>query len=200
MGESPLVKAKKPCPTCQKPPDPNRRVRTNRTSYCDDCYYTRYGRKKCPGGSGGHMRSGTKAGVCRSCLDKRIPPPREMSEPEVAWLAGIVEGEGTFVAGARYGIVVSMTDQDVIDRLAGMTGVGQVYHNLRTAKAHHKPPSSWCVRRVEHIEHVIRLIDPWLGERRKVAAQKLLDRIGRSAPSAGVEPATSRLTAACSAS
>jgi hypothetical protein len=50
-----------------------------------------------------------------------------MTATDIAWLAGIIEGEGTFGRkGHPAGQVrVQMTDEDVIDRLHSLTGVGQ---------------------------------------------------------------------------
>jgi hypothetical protein len=120
-----------------------------------------------------------------------------MSDAEVAWLAGIVEGEGSFICGKRTMIAVSMTDWDIVNRLPEVTGVGHVYKQSYVAKPHYKIPLTWHVRRKEHINHVTRLIYPWLGIRRRSAARVLLNVLGftvddlpesRFAPVPGFEP------------
>lgn len=100
-----------------------------------------------------------------------------MSPEEIAWVAGIIEGEGTFVAhGSGVRIGVAMTDIDIINRLAAVTGIGNVYHNLSVARPHHKPASLWCVGRRAHAVHLFAAIYPWLGRRRRERIDALLAR------------------------
>ena len=83
---------------------------------------------------------------------------------EAAWLAGILEGEGSFlVKGHRAAAiqVVIMTDRDIIDRLVVVTGVGRI-HGYAPVKAHYKPAWDWHVRRA-HIIFIIDAVMPWLG-------------------------------------
>jgi hypothetical protein len=115
-----------------------------------------------------------------------------MAPEEVAWLAGILEGEGSFLSGASIGITVAMTDQDVIQRLQSLTGVGRI-HKVGRQKAHHKDAWVWAVRRRTHIRLLIDAVLPWLGQRRSVAALKVLDRIAAlprftTVAGVGVEP------------
>jgi len=49
-----------------------------------------------------------------------------MTAPEAAWLAGILEGEGSFLSGKSIAIQVTMTDLDVLERLQPITGLGRV--------------------------------------------------------------------------
>lgn len=101
-----------------------------------------------------------------------------MSPTEVAWLAGIIEGEGSFVAGAKTAcrIQVVMTDIDIIDRIAALTGVGFTYLT-KPNRTHYKVAKGWAVRRAEHVQHIISLVRPWLGARRREAADKLVTRM-----------------------
>jgi hypothetical protein len=69
-----------------------------------------------------------------------------------------------------------MTDQDIITRLAELAGVGRVCA-VRRQKPHHKDAWLWAVRRPVHIEHIIRLVFPWLGHRRAMAANEVLKKI-----------------------
>jgi len=64
----------------------------------------------------------------------RISGPNQMSDLELGWVAGILEGEGCFFVTtrktAKYGpyvyarVTVCMTDRDIIERLQHVTGVG----------------------------------------------------------------------------
>lgn len=64
-----------------------------------------------------------------------------ISVPEVAWLAGLLEGEGSFaMTGRSISIVVNMIDQDIIERAATLLE-GYVYGPIRSASvpSHHQP-------------------------------------------------------------
>ena len=74
-----------------------------------------------------------------------------MKNTELAWLAGLLEGEGCFwlrkPRGARQScspyLAVSMTDKDVVERVAKIFGV-QVKKKPDQRKAHYKP--CWTVQ------------------------------------------------------
>ena len=92
---------------------------------------------------------------------------------DIAWAAGIVEGEGCIGADARghHGaftprMTVAMTDEDVIRRLADIFGIGKVYgpHQRGTER---KPMWTWGIHNFEHWQAAWAMVWPWLGERRK---------------------------------
>jgi hypothetical protein len=67
----------------------------------------------------------------------RVLPP--LTDVEVAWIAGLLEGEGHFAPKA---IIVNMTDRDVLERLAALTG-GRLngpytYKNRPTSKPYYR--------------------------------------------------------------
>ncbi len=121
---------------------------------------------------------------------------------EAAWLAGILEGEGSFlVKGHRAAAiqVVIMTDRDIIDRLVVVTGVGRI-HGYAPVKAHYKPAWDWHVRRRAHIIFIIDAVMPWLGKRRTIAAQRVLDELAKPLlPRKESNLQTVALTGRCSA-
>jgi len=51
-----------------------------------------------------------------------------MTSEQVAWLDGILEGEGSFIVKGHRAVTVQvvMTDRDIIDRLVQVTGVGRI--------------------------------------------------------------------------
>jgi hypothetical protein len=100
---------------------------------------------------------------------------------EVAWAAGLFEGEGCITrqssetrGGRRAGrltLRLGMTDRDVIDRFQTAVGVGMVYgpYTART-RPNQKPTYHWCVGDIEQIQGVLRSFWPWLGDRRRARA------------------------------
>lgn len=117
----------------------------------------------------------------------------EMSEPpseiDYAWAAGLLEGEGCFSIHQRstrrntksVAIHCEMTDQDVIEKLHSVFGIGTVnlranIHGRRDTR-NRKPTWIWSVQsKIGVLEVIIRVL-PYLGNRRRVKAQELLQHI-----------------------
>lgn len=100
-----------------------------------------------------------------------------MTDVEIAWVAGIIEGEGCLLLerGIYPRVAVTMTDEDVILKLFKVTGTGTCVSKqpLKSGKiAYH-----WQVRRYEDVARFLMQIIPHLGNRRKVKAFELLDAI-----------------------
>jgi hypothetical protein len=117
-----------------------------------------------------------RAKLCGACRWGTPVAVRQMSAEEAAWLAGILEGEGSFISTSYCSLQVTMTDRDIIARLVAITGVGRV-HERRAQNPHHKPSQLWVVARHEQIRQLIEAVLPWLGERRSEAALRLLKKV-----------------------
>lgn len=102
-----------------------------------------------------------------------------MTEAEIAWLAGLLEGEGTFTwkKQKRYQypmVKVGSTDRDIIDRVREMWG-GPVPEFHRRRRAHWK--DQWIVARVgQPAVVVMQQVLPYMGERRAAKIQEILSR------------------------
>ena len=103
-----------------------------------------------------------------------------------AWLAGLYEGEGTIwknepvrandpqgrtQRSASLYIAIAMKDEDVIQHCIAVTGVGKVH----VTHQYDYPMYHWRVRSPRDIEVVLKLIWPFLGERRRAQINKCLD-------------------------
>ena len=102
---------------------------------------------------------------------------RRMSPCEAAWVAGILDGEGSVVmrakpypGGRRYfvaGLSVCNTDTDLIARLVEFTGIGRVSMNLRM---NHKRKEIWRWQTDQRqAATVVEQLMPWLTCKRRVA-------------------------------
>lgn len=103
---------------------------------------------------------------------------REMSDVEAAWLAGLLEGEGSFISLIRRGVPrvrVSMvsTDQDVIERVMAITGVPTGTQSQRPDR---KRCYHWHCDRRRDVEALIERLYPLMGERRQGQMTEALDR------------------------
>jgi hypothetical protein len=119
--------------------------------------------------------------------------PREMSREELAWVAGLLEGEGSFTlqktkykGKVRYiqpRIQVYMTDEDIIHRLRSITGVGYIYGPVYRSGDDGRgsrmedwsPQYQWIVQRKAHAYWLLYKLLPHMGIRRSAQIRLLLD-------------------------
>jgi len=121
---------------------------------------------------------------------------RRMSPCEAAWVAGIVDGEGTvtirtkpYPGGKRYQVAslsVCNTDTGLLARLVECTGIGRVGMNVR---ANHRRKEIWRWQTDQRqAAAVLEQLLPWLTAKREVAALMLefqsLRRCGKYLPGA----------------
>ncbi len=102
--------------------------------------------------------------------------PATCRDRQVAWLAGLLEGEGSFMHPApsrpRSPVVsLSMTDQDVVERAASILGVSA----CRTAPRSSTGRAVWCVQaRGRRAVATMMAVDPYMGERRSLRIEEVL--------------------------
>lgn len=94
-----------------------------------------------------------------------------MNREDIAWAAGLFEGEGTFVL-TRYSnrlsphAAMQMTDEDVVRRFAAVVGLGTI--SVRPPrKPGYKQAWLWQTTSLETVQAVGAMFWPWLGSRRK---------------------------------
>lgn len=106
-----------------------------------------------------------------------------MTETETAWLAGLLEGEGTivFTSVNSIALTIFMTDEDVLRRCHEFTEAGMVtgpYQNKK--RPTHKPLWKWSVTKGAHAEAILIAIYPWMGIRRQARIGAALERLAGS--------------------
>lgn len=100
-----------------------------------------------------------------------------MNAVDAAWVAGIIEGEGSMCATRNYvRIRVVMTDHDVLAALHSKTGMGTIRGPYRV-KLSTKDCWEWAVRKRQDAENLIKTVLPFLFERRTLQALVCLDHI-----------------------
>lgn len=93
-----------------------------------------------------------------------------------AWLAGLLEGEGTFANAAGYPhISVQMCDRDVLERAAGIMGIGRVSPKdvIRNAERGWSPAFYISVTGARAAEWM-RILRPFMGARRSSEIDRAL--------------------------
>jgi LAGLIDADG endonuclease len=112
---------------------------------------------------------------------------RAMAELELAWLAGLLEGEGAFMlqhvpasstqrARLRVKIALHMTDRDVVERVASIVGLGNVTWRCRQQE-HHKDTYFWQVSSLANVVQLMKLLRPYMGERRCAQIDTCLEAV-----------------------
>jgi len=96
-----------------------------------------------------------------------------LSETDIAWIAGLLEGEGSFMKPAKndpYGmprIQIQMTDHDVIEKIAKMFGVvAYKVKNPRYEQNGWKTPYMAFIRGSRAAE-MMNIVKPYMGTRRQ---------------------------------
>lgn len=104
-------------------------------------------------------------------------------EQEIAWLAGILEGEGCFAIRSVRGypsgnVSMQSTDEDIVMRVyaavefRGQMSGPHMYASQTFAK---KPHWRWHCTKKEDIIAICQTLYPFMGIRRREAITKLLD-------------------------
>jgi hypothetical protein len=118
------------------------------------------------------------------------------TDTELAWFTGIFEGEGHIETMKRSTarLRIAMTDRDIIERLNTIfPGLPiAVRPAMKPREAHHNQPRPiyvWSVGRGEQVTEILRLMLPYLGERRAARAVEALAHIAsRPAPGSARRP------------
>ena len=93
---------------------------------------------------------------------------------DICWLAGLLEGEGSFIAASEKNPVcmsVNMTDLDIIEKIAEWWGV--CVAKPKVQKNHHKQ-SYRCMLRGSPAIEWMKILYPYMGLRRKGQIDKAL--------------------------
>ena len=110
----------------------------------------------------------------------------ELSDFDLGWLVGMIEGEGNMACrigkkknGSYLGttISISSTDKDMIDRLQELVPLGRAAYKREPKVAHHKTQYLWSVNKRQEVRTITETILPYLSERRKEQFGNALQKI-----------------------
>lgn len=107
-----------------------------------------------------------------------------MTDREIGWLAGLIEGEGcigVFKNGRHTQqkvatVSINMTDFDIVHRLQKVTGMGTL-RPKPPKNPKHKPQLSWRVAKQKDLLQLLYLVWPLLGERKRQAAAEAIQYV-----------------------
>jgi hypothetical protein len=103
----------------------------------------------------------------------------ERSGFDVAWAAGLFEGEGCLHESQRRGRIdisarLTMCDEDIVRRFATVVGFGTVRGPIESKRPNHNPTWEWYTQRRALVFELIALFAPYFGDRRSARARDLL--------------------------
>jgi len=108
-----------------------------------------------------------------------------VTDPDMHWLAGLVEGEGSFSWHAprkhhkgQVRIQVSMTDLDVLQRAQSVAACGHIqgpYVYKRKNGSPAKPIWNWAVQKQGDVRDLMADLYPMMGARRQA---KIIECVG----------------------
>jgi hypothetical protein len=93
----------------------------------------------------------------------------------IEWVAGLLEGEGSFYSvkpKQTVRIACSMTDLDVLEKLQSLTGCGSIF-KLTKRQSHWKDAWNWTITGRQAVE-LMRELLPYMGARRSERIRELL--------------------------
>jgi hypothetical protein len=99
---------------------------------------------------------------------------------DLAWAAGLFEGEGCFFIdehrnGHRYPrLQLGMADADVVERFASLVGYGKIRLRERQREGW-STIYEWSVKDARGVMAVTLMLLPWLGVRRRAKAEEVLE-------------------------
>ena len=95
-----------------------------------------------------------------------------MNEIEVAWLAGLIEGEGCFTRTRSSPVfALDMTDEDIVKKAAKLLGISKISISRRDGCKDAYICKVYGNRALE----VMRLLFPFMGNRRQIKITELLE-------------------------
>jgi len=120
-------------------------------------------------------------------LGNRLSGSDRLTDFELGWLVGLLEGEGCFFITRRakgpYGpylyarVTVCMTDRDVLERLQRVTGTGKLEKIRERKDPRHKPISQWIVCRNQEAIELMIAVYPHMGARRQAKIREVLAQV-----------------------
>ena len=119
-----------------------------------------------------------------------------LTEYDLGWLIGILEGEGCFssqvgrrqytsISGEKKDysykvgqIIVDSTDEWLIDELVRITGVGKKYYYDKRQQQHYKPIWRWVVSKKKDVAPLLQVVSGRMSPRRQEALERTQSYVG----------------------
>jgi hypothetical protein len=106
---------------------------------------------------------------------------RKLVPADAAYLAGLIDGEGTIALTRRHGkderqlvISIASTERSIVEWALTTTGVGKITRK-RTSKKHHAPSLTYSVSNRQALE-ILRQVTPCLRSSKRRRAELVLDK------------------------
>lgn len=109
-----------------------------------------------------------------------------LTDVEIAWFAGLLEGEGSFgyypdkrcPSTGKVIIQFESTDKDIIEKVHSLFGGRYWDSDYPSKPSHYKKSWRWAVTSKKEVREIIKMVYPYLGNRRKTKCDEVLEKIG----------------------
>ena len=103
--------------------------------------------------------------------DPIVVPFAEATEAEIAWVAGLYEGEGTTgtmgVNRAYVNVRIVIRELEVLERVRQIVGCGGIYRRENDKRPCNSITHVWILSKQAEVDGFIDTVWPWLSSRRK---------------------------------
>lgn len=99
----------------------------------------------------------------------------DMAPIDAAWVAGLLEGEGSFInTPSNKGVIsLQLTDLDVLQKLHRIVGAGGI-HEVHRTRPGGKPCWGWKIGSRADVLALIDQLYPYMGERRRAKMDEIV--------------------------
>lgn len=114
------------------------------------------------------------------------------TESEIAWAAGLFEGEGWISIQRKTPLIgIQMADKEILERFQSIVGCGKIYYRKPRIYSYEriktrKEQWAWRLQGREKVGHLLDVLSPWLGSRRKGRAKEVMTIAATSAKQPGM--------------
>lgn len=110
---------------------------------------------------------------------------KNWSRENLAWLAGLLEGDGCFTTGSNPGclrVEAAMSDLDVLEKAQSIAGMGNISGPYNKSGVGSKPMYRWHVTDTKNAYALMAGVYTWLGSRRRSRITELFSMAYEAGP------------------
>lgn len=111
------------------------------------------------------------------CSKEEIITKSGWTPENIAWVAGIIEGEGSFHYTEKTArrLRIRMTDKDVLDKIKSILKIGTLHGPYKKKNPKHKDAWEFSVCRRKELIEICNAILPWMCKRRTSKIRYILE-------------------------
>lgn len=106
--------------------------------------------------------------------------PMAASDLELAWAAGLYDGEGcTSIRASKYAkMSIGQVDREVLERFQAAVGTGKIYGPIKPSKNRGQMWYQFCIDRQSDVKDAMSKIYPYLSSIKRAQANRVFLAVG----------------------